>query len=41
MIDFWLFWGFGNRWTDGQTDGQIDGGTFVLLESLSQLNNYI
>ena len=35
MINFKLFWGFG----DGQTDGQTDERTLVVVESLSRLKN--
>ena len=35
MINFKLFWGFGDRQTDGLTDER----TLVVVESLSRLKN--
>ena len=37
MIDFKVLGGFGNRRTDGLTDGLTDERTLVVVESLSRL----
>ena len=39
MIDFVLFWGFGDGRTDRLTDGRTNERTLVVVESLSRLKD--